>query len=134
MQQQNIIDQKDTLSDLPVGGRLKDILTTITTWAKIIAIINFVSIPLGFYESIKENSVVSGIITAGVTILINIFLLNFSNKTKRSIDTTDQYSFNSGMNDLKNYFKVIGIVLIIMIVIAVVALLWIVNYSNKSAF
>jgi hypothetical protein len=125
------MQERSILSHLTVSSRLKEILGTIVTWAKIIAIINFIAIPLKFYNDIKSNEVFSAIIVATVTLIMNIYLINFSIKVKRGIATSEQYDFSSGMKDLRDYFKVVGIFIIILMIMMVVALLYTVTTASR---
>lgn len=113
----------NTLLSLTVTNKLRSDLNTASTWAKIIAIVNFINVGLSLLASAIGGNFFGAIISAAISILINIYLLNFGTKLKRALDATSQVDFNDGMNDLRMYFKVYGIVIIIAIVICVLAML-----------
>jgi Family of unknown function (DUF5362) len=57
----------------------------------------------------------------GITIVIAIaffplmFLLQFANQTKRALAANDQAGLNSAFQNLKKYFRYLGIILIIVL-------------------
>lgn len=114
----------NTFLQLPITDRLKDTFRTAATWARIIAILGFISVPFSLYDAVQKNNIASGFILAGIVIMLNVFLLNFSRKVVPAIEATDQLQFNEALNDLKMYFKVFGIVLIVFISIVILAVLF----------
>ena len=128
------MQNKNFLPDLIVSPRLKDILSAIVLWGRIIAIINFVTIPLEFYNDIRTNDVFMGIITATGVLIINIFLLQFSIKVKKGIVDTDQRDFNSGMKNLRDYFKIVGIFIILLMLAGVITMVYAISVSNSSSY
>ncbi len=53
------------------------------------------------------------IVMGGLTILGNIFLLNYANKISTALKTNDQATLNSGFTGLRNYMAFWGIIMII---------------------
>lgn len=53
------------------------------------------------------------IIMGGLTILGNVFLLNYANKISTALKTNDQATLNSGFAGLRNYMAFWGIIMII---------------------
>ena len=53
------------------------------------------------------------IVMGGLTILGNIFLLNYANKIGTALKTNDQATLNSGFAGLRNYMAFWGIIMII---------------------
>jgi hypothetical protein len=114
----------NTLLQLPISDKLKDTFRTAATWAKIIAILGFISVPFSLYESAQKNNIVGALIGAGIVVMLNIFLLNFSRKIVPAIEATDQNHFNEALSDLKMYFKITGIVIIVALCIVILAILF----------
>lgn len=122
--------EEKTLLNLSVTPRLREILNTVVTWARIVAIVNFVSVPFDFYASLKDREIMSGIIGAVVTVILNVYLINFSSKVKRGLDATDQQEFNDGIDNLRKYFRLVGIFIILLMVAMVVMMLWVVSTGS----
>jgi len=60
------------------------------------------------------------IIMGGLTILGNVFLLNYANKISTAIKTNDQVSLNSGFAGLRNYFAFWAIMMIICLLFMII--------------
>jgi hypothetical protein len=118
-----MIYPNDTLLNLTVSNKLRDDLKTTATWAKILAIFNFINAGLGLISSFSRGSILWSVITTTIAILLNIYLLNFGRKMQAALAAISQEDFNDGLHDLRMYFKVYGIVIIVTIVICVFALL-----------
>ena len=125
-----MMQEKSILSMLTVSNRLRDILGTIVGWARVIAIVNFIVIPVKLYNGIQSQDIFSAIVTAVITLVMNIYLINFSIKVKRGIRMTEQEDFNRGMKDLRDYFKVVGIFIILLMLITVAGLLFVVSSAS----
>ena len=128
------MSQERTLFSLTVTHRLRELLTVIATWAKIIAIAGFVGLPFELWVSIKDKELVTGIISAVASFILSIYLLNFSNKVKRALEATDQYEFNDSMSDLRKYFRFVAIFIILLVATSVVAMFWAISRSANPGF
>jgi hypothetical protein len=113
----------DTLLDLPVSNKLRDDLKIAATWAKIVAIVNFVNAGLGLVSSFIQGNVFGALIGTAIAVLVNVYLLNFGRKVSAALSATNQEELNDGLNDLRMYFKVYGIIILIAIIICIVAFL-----------
>ena len=115
----------DQISSVEIDHNSRDHLKTITTWSRIIAIVAFINVGISFL-AIFTGPETSGLalavfipimlIYAAVIIILNYFLLRFSNHTSASLDTQNQQQFNSGIKALRIYFMILGILLIIVLV------------------
>lgn len=121
-----------TIFDLTIDDEGKSHLSTIAQWANINAIVGFASIGvtiISFIISISKygSGAVSGIlgslITLGITFLLNITLFNAAKNIKNGVDLTEQGQFTFGLTKLAGYFKIVGILTIIVLVIFFFALL-----------
>ena len=98
-------------------------------WARIIALAGFISAGLSVIVAFANRELAPArtmvvtftIIFAIISILINMFLYRFATHTKTGITDMSQEQFNEGINGLQTYFKIIGILLIIMLSIVVLA-------------
>lgn len=119
---------------ISVTPRLKEIIESLVTWARIIAIASFISIPFDFYASVKDNEIWTGIINLAVTLALNIYLINFSTKVKRGLEATNQFEFNDGISDLKKYFRLVGIFIILLTAAAVLMMFWVLTTDASRGF
>jgi hypothetical protein len=123
------IGTSDIFSDLRVDNESKAILLTTTKWAKITAIIGIVSASLTLLTTItgiaRTNNKLFGMMASGslffiipiviVLIILNIFLLRFATSTAASLQNMEQGLFNQGANFLRTYFKMLGIIIIVLL-------------------
>ncbi len=121
-----------TIFDLTIDDEGKSHLSAIAQWANIGAIVGFTGIGIAiisFGISIYKigGSAVSGIlgslITLAITFLLNITLFNAAKNIKSGVELTEQGQFTLGLNKLAGYFKILGILTIILLVFAFFAVL-----------
>lgn len=135
MEQENITDD---LFDVEIDQKAKSLLADIARWARIIAITSFASYGLTLlYSFVAVPEVQSGltgsaarisqiaIVLIFVTIgtILNLFLLRFGTDVKAAIDTSNQAKLESGFNSFRIYWKIAGILLIIVLSFVVLAVL-----------
>jgi len=130
MEEQNTTEG---LFNLSLDQEAKSLLKTTTVWAKIVAIIAFVEAGLNLVSSFigSSNAIqVAGAFFASligvlVTVLLNIFLYRFAQKTNDALASSNQQSFIDGINNLRNYFKVLGILLIIVMSLFIIVMIFV---------
>lgn len=113
----------ESIFNVTLDQEAKSLLKTATVWARIIAIIAFVEVGLSLVQAfVGKNSttemigaIFGWIIGAGISILLNVFLYRFSQKTAEAISSSNQQLFAEGINSLRTYFKIFGIILIVVI-------------------
>lgn len=119
----------DIFSDLHVDTESRSLLQATTKWARITAIIGIVSavvtlLTTVFGLSAGGNQLMTAFMSGSliviipmviVIVILNIFLYRFSHSTATSLSTMDQNSFNQGISHLRTYFKILGIVIIVLI-------------------
>ena len=123
----------DNIFNLTLEGTAKELLQTAATWARITAIASFVSAGVsvlvaiigkpGQSTAVIVGSVIGALIGTGITILFNIFLLRFATNTTASFSNMNQVQFNEGISNLRTYFKIVGIFVIIGLSLAALVLL-----------
>jgi hypothetical protein len=118
------------LFQLSVDSQTRDELQRCAYWARISAIIAFISAGLSMIfvfinpELEAQRSVMimfTGFMTI-LSIVINVFLYRFGTKTTTAISNTDQRDFNEAITGLQTYFKIQGILIIIILSIMVLAI------------
>lgn len=141
--------EKDTrdqsLFDLSFDENVKQSLKGAAVWAGIAAIVSITGSVLGLinyfvqkskfdamsrqYESLglrqsqAGSNFISAFISFGIGIVLFVLLYKFSRKAKAGVDGNEPFLINEGLGSLSTYFKVIGILLIIVIVFALLAVL-----------
>lgn len=134
--------ENESRRDLQVNDIVKDYLLETAKWAKLIAIVGFVSLGLmvimGLFMGTimgtlaamsPEAAEISGlgggflaIFYIGMALIYFVpikYLYDFSSKVKKAIQITDQNLFNEAMMKLKSHYKFIGILMLIMIILYV---------------
>ena len=133
-------DTSNSLFDLSIDETAKDHLRRICSWTMVIvitAVIGYVIAIIkalmpkaqviqseGFGVSVGAGqnlgSVIFGII---IGLLINYFLYQFANLTKKGVNGMSQTDLNTGFYNLKIYFVIISIMVIIALAIVLLAFL-----------
>jgi magnesium-transporting ATPase (P-type) len=131
---ENTTNQNDNLFNLSIEGAARDLLVAAATWARIIAIVGFVSAGLSVLAAMigkpddSGASIVGGVIGAmigaAIAVAINIFLFRFATNTLASVSNMSQVQFNEGISNLKTYFKIVGIIVIIVIVLVLLVFMF----------
>ena len=128
----------DNIFHIQVETEAKGLLYTTAKWAKITAIIGFVSAGLTVVSLVfgiqRTGGQFAGLMAGTsflfvvpflvASIILNIFLLRFANSTVHGLDSMNQSSFNQGIGQLRYYFKTLGILIIIIISLAILAILF----------
>jgi uncharacterized membrane protein SpoIIM required for sporulation len=131
-------DQDNSFLKVTFDDNAREQLKTIALWAKICALCAFVSYAIALIVAFfgrtrtaafggDENAVVTStakvtaiagaIISAAIGFAINYFLYRFATDTKKGLDGIDQVKLNEGLVNLKTYFKILGIILLIALII-----------------
>jgi hypothetical protein len=72
---------------------------------------------------VRSGNMVTVILTIGLGVFINYFLYRFAVATVKGMDNMDPIKTNEGFNNLRRYFKIYGILIIIVLSFLVLALL-----------
>ncbi|AXY78272.1 hypothetical protein D3H65_31630 [Paraflavitalea soli] len=120
---ENNSNQGDNLFNLSIEGAARELLQTAATWARIIAIVGFISGGLSLIGLIFGSPQANAAVAASSTlislpfialgVIINVFLFKFATNILGSLANMSQVQFNEGINNLRTYFKIIGILIII---------------------
>jgi membrane protein YqaA with SNARE-associated domain len=133
MENQN---QPDSFLKVTFDDNAREQLKTIALWAKICALCAFISYAVALIVAVfaKTKSVTFGgenltltsyaragaiagaIISAVIGCAINYFLYRFATDAKEGLTGIDQIKLNDGLRNLKTYFKILGIILLIALI------------------
>ena len=132
-------DTENSLFDLSIDETAKDHLRRICSWTMVIvitAVIGYVIAIIkallpktqviqseGFGISVNTGqtlgSAIFGII---IGLLLNYFLYQFANLTKKGVNGMNQTDLNTGFYNLKIYFVIISVLVIIVLAFALLVL------------
>ena len=118
------------LFQLSVDHETSEELRRCSYWAKIVAIAAFISAGLSMifvfvnpeYASQRILMIMVTIMMTVITVVINVFLYRFATKTTDAINNMSQNDLAEGISGLQTYFKIMGIILIIVLSILVLAI------------
>jgi membrane protein YqaA with SNARE-associated domain len=146
-------NQSDSFLKVTFDDNAREQLNTIALWAKICAICAFISYAIALIVAIlgrtrstafgdenalvtsstKVGAIAGAVIGAVIGYAINYFLYRFATDAKRGLESIDQVKLNEGLLNLKTYFKILGIiVLIALIICGIVVLLGIFGSIGRS--
>ena len=139
---QNIIEQNtqsDSLFDLHVDGESHSLFMTIITWGKILAIIAFITPVFSLIQLMAGYGAGAGdyllwAVVSALQIVLNVFLYRFATRTKESLEAINQVGFADGSDNLRIYFKMMGILLIIALSLFVLAIVFFVLSDYRRLF
>ncbi len=133
----NLYQQKDQLNNITaieIEGPVRDTMQSIAQWAKVCAISGFVGIGISivnfgitysrfssFVSSLTSPWLLTQLVTFVVSFLINLFLFYFSRNLNLSLNDDDQNSFVKASLYLKNYFRMIIIMLIVSVMLGIIS-------------
>ena len=73
---------------------------------------------------VRTGNMVGVIITIALGVFINYFLYRFAVATAKGMDNMDSVKTNEGFNNLRRYFKIYGVLIIIVLCFVVLGLLF----------
>lgn len=108
-------------------------IRTAAQWARIVALCAFIgyaiSLVVVFFGRVSETveyggyttrssragSIIGALIATVIGVIINFFLYRFADSTVKGMDAMDSIRSNDGFNNLRIYFKIYGIIIIIVL-------------------
>jgi uncharacterized membrane protein YjgN (DUF898 family) len=128
------------LFDLSITESCKDHLRKIASWSLIIVICAVIGYIITLFKAFQPRTLRTGlegfsvqettgtgigsaILAIVVGLLVNYFLFQFSNKIKKGIGGMSRTDLNAGFYNLKMYFIIVGVLIIIMFVLALLVIL-----------
>lgn len=128
--------QDNLIDDFIINEDAKSHLNEVSKWANISAIAGFIALGVSLVSTFSSLSKVAGtrgasgsiimgaLITATISLLLNITLLQAATNLKKGLVMTDQNFFGVGLSKLATYFKIIGVILIVILSLIILALLF----------
>ncbi|HEY6505458.1 MAG TPA: hypothetical protein VIZ28_15900 [Chitinophagaceae bacterium] len=145
-------EQPSSLFGLSVDDQARATLKAASQWGRVLAVLGFILGGLvlllgivvygrltGSYggngnayrssvQAAATRNLIFCILTAGIFITSGIFTLNFSNRTSTALNTSDQYSLNSGLAAIRGgiiFWAVIFIIFILLLLLAFIGLAYV---------
>ncbi len=137
---------QNNLFELQLDEEGRSNFSAIAQWTFMNALISLISLGITivatFVGSSKLNtndesaggSFMTILISAVVTLLLNITLINASGQLKKGLALSDQGYFNNGMAKLASYFKIVGILMICFLVLFIVVMLFLLVAGSGAKF
>ena len=123
-------NQQNSILELGLNEEAKANLTSIAQWGYINAVAGFISMGLTLVKAFaagpaggQGGNILTVFITIAISLMLNITLLSAATNLKRGLIGADQGYFNLGMLKLASYFKILGILLIVILAIVFLAML-----------
>lgn len=150
MEQQN---ETSIFNELNIDSQARQHIQTMATWAMIVAVIAVIGYLLNIIQLFAPNQpelpsegfggylktmttgssgTFSTIISIGIGVVVNYFLYKFSSEAKNGLAGMNQQLFNSSFRNLKNYFMIISIFVIIAFVFVLLGVLYVVFVAKGS--
>ena len=133
----------DLFTELTFDQQAKEHIRSIATWAMTIVVVAVISYGITIIEVLNRNGIdirrsegfdikdvvmnqsVSGVlISVGLGLLINFFLFRFATLAKSAVNGLDQRKLISGFNNLKVYFIILSVIMIIFFVFILLAVVY----------
>ena len=129
---ENSFSSPGNLFNLGVDINTREHLQSAAKWARIMAIGNLIGVAFSVMSVFTKGEdaatqtamLILVLIFAGISIALNIFLLKFGNSTLASLSTMSQEKFNEGAGSLNIYFKIMGILFIVVISLFVILMIF----------
>ncbi|HTI92121.1 MAG TPA: hypothetical protein VL727_16115 [Puia sp.] len=118
----------DNFFNIAFDGVTRAQLRQAAVWAKISTICAFigygVTLIVAFINQFSTSaSILGAFVVVALGSWVNYFLYRFAVSTIRGIDSMDSVKANEGFNNLRTYFKILGICLIIGLCLAALGVL-----------
>jgi hypothetical protein len=148
MEQQNT---SSLFNEVNIDSQARQHIQTMGTWAMIVAVVAVIGylfniiglfavnkIELaseGFGNYLQKmttgsSSVVSTVISVGIGLVVNYFLYRFSVQAKNGLAGVNQQLFSNSFRNLKNYFMITSVVVIIGFLFVLFSLLYVVFFAK----
>jgi hypothetical protein len=140
--------QDTSIFGLDIDDEGKSQLSAIAQWANINAIVAFASLGLSLISTVMAFSnasrylttesagsgIVGLLVSLVISLVLNITLIAAASNIKKGIDQANQGLFGIGLTKLASYFKIVGILTIIVLVFVGLALLVTIMVGAGRAF
>jgi amino acid transporter len=100
---------------LQFSDKLRKDLGSAAVWAKIAAVISFITAGVSVLSSFFSGSVPGSLVSAVFSVFIALFLYRFADNTLKGVADMNQQHINDGLRNLATYFKIYGVICIIVL-------------------
>lgn len=127
----NTGQQPVNLLDIQTGEEIKSSFSALAKWINYAAIVGLLSAVLSLISAFLTYNRVSGLVPGSgasglmgsmvgfaFSVFLNLTLFAAAKKMVAGLGGSDQFIFNEGLGKLSLYFRVIGIVVLILLIIA----------------
>ncbi len=125
------MEEQSSLFNLTVTPSLRSTMKTVATWAKLCAIFAFISEGVSLLVSFKNGNLLGSVIATAIGVFMNILLLNFATKLQAALETNDEGLLTESFSNLRRYYLITGILMIIVAVIVLIALVFVIAFASK---
>lgn len=118
-------NQQDTKSvfGLQFSDKLRKDIGSAAIWAKIAAVISFISAGVGLVSSFSSGNILGSFLSAVFTVFVALFLYRFADNTLKGVADMNQQHINEGIKNLSTYFKIYGVICIVALSIIALGIL-----------
>jgi CHASE3 domain sensor protein len=114
------MDNQEPKDQLTVTTALRENLRMAGNWARIVAIVGWISAVVTVIVKLDKGEFASALLTAGIAFVFNMFLYQFSKRISNALESGDQWQLTEAFSNLKIYYKIIGWILILVLALMVV--------------
>jgi ABC-type Fe3+ transport system permease subunit len=137
--------QSSIFNDFTIDEDLKTNFNDVAKWAKINAIVGFISAGITLLTMVATlismfgyafggSNTFSNTVSIAISLLLNVLLFKAAKNINDGIGANNQQQFNDGLSKLAKYFRVLGIIIIVVLAICVFAVLVSIVVSVNKAF
>lgn len=118
-------NQQDTKSvfGLQFSDKLRKDIGSAAIWAKIAAVISFITAGVGLVSSFSSGNILGSFLSAVFTVFVALFLYRFADNTLKGVADMNQQHINEGIKNLSTYFKIYGVICIVALSIIALGIL-----------
>jgi hypothetical protein len=114
------MDNQEPQDQLTLTPALRENLRIAGNWARIVAILGWISAVVTVIIKFDKGEFASALLTAGIAFVFNMFLYQFSKRINNALESGDQWQLAEAFSNLKIYYKIIGWILILVLALIVV--------------
>jgi hypothetical protein len=121
-------NQLDNFFNIAFDDAVRAQVRSAAGWARICALCGFIGAGVAFVVAIfsasgegggngftRIGTILGVLISTAITVFINYWLYRFAISTTKGMDAMDSVKTNDGLNSLRTYFRILGIILIIVL-------------------
>lgn len=129
----NTDNSLDNFFNINIDHEARQYLKTASTWARIVAILGFVASGISILQTVvvsstrgimfAGSSILGTLVVVAISVILNVLLLRFARNLSAGLSNMNQGQIDEGINNLRIYFKAVGILMIIALSLCILAIL-----------